>query len=990
MHCSSVYTIHPDQSFVDVLAATLWSEAEHDPMALASMRVLLPTRRACRALQDAFLRVSKGKPTLLPSLHPIGDLDEEELTFTALLGQPVQEESTLLPTLAPARRTLLLARLIWQFHQLEFGTAARMDMAVHLAEALLSFMDDVARYELSLDALAGLVPEELAKHWQITLNFLQIIVQQWPRILAEEGKSEPLERRNRLISLLAAHWQEKPPSYKIIAAGTTGSTPATASLLKVIAGMSHGRVILPGLDVDMPDAMWESVEETHPQYGMKQLLEFMEVERTHVLRMGDLETKDVNRHFWQEVLLPASHIDQWQKSHPLSDQTLATSFYVPAANVQEESITIAMMLREAIETPGKTAALITPNRALARRVSSVLKRFGIQIDDSAGKPHSHMVQGVLLRLVVEVAASKLAPAPLLALLKHPLVSLGLPTGECRYRARRLEEAILRGVRLSPGFAVLKGAVAERVRDHTLRAALYDLVERLEAALYPFMEAFAQDACDFEQLLMLHLGAAEQLSDGFVWENDEGSALAQSMQQLVEHAGVMGEVPPPSYPGLFTTLLAKNLYRPRYGMHPRLHILSPMEARLQQFDRVVLGGLNEGGWPQTMSIDPWMSRPMRTAFGLPLVERQIGLSAHDFFLQAVSAKELFLTRSEKEGGTPTVASRWLLRLDALLRAKGGDDAVNRWNTKGKFWLDYARGWDRPDSVSPLLPPAPTPPLAARPTLFYVTHIQTLMRDPYGVYAAQILRLKKLQPIDKEPDKAELGSLIHLAIERYVKECSLHASIAEREMLLQKTGKEAFASLLDRPAVEAFWWPRYLRIAKWVAEEDFNRSHAIKQVFAEVNGQWNLRVGERDFTLKARMDRVEIYSDGTLKIIDYKTGAIPKKGDMIKAIACQMPLEGMMAMAGGIEGVGTTKPSNMALEFWKLKGGNPAGEISDIAKMIDELSLVDLLERVREEVTSVLAAYEEESLPYLACPNPDNTPDYNDYEHLERLKEWGGEV
>ena len=141
---------------------------------------------------------------------------------------------------------------------------------------------------------------------------------------------------------------------------------------------------------------------------------------------------------------------------------------------------------------------------------------------------------------------------------------------------------------------------------------------------------------------------------------------------------------------------------------RVRILGPLEARLTESDRVVLGGLVEGTWPPESRTDAWLSRPMRLNLGLDLPERRIGLSAHDF-AQLLGARDVILTHAAKIAGTPTVPSRFIQRL-AAVAGERWPDALER----GETYLAWARELDRPEAIDrPAPQPAPKPPRAARP-------------------------------------------------------------------------------------------------------------------------------------------------------------------------------------------------------------------------------------------------------------------------------------
>lgn len=967
----AIFTLSPDRPFADVLAAELLARTDGDPEKLAEIRLLLPSRRAIRALQEAFLRASQGKPLLLPVMQAIGDVGEEELLLTSSPALDIP------PAVAPARRILLLADLVLTFQKSQFGPNTPFEQAIHLATELADFLDDMQRQELQTDHLPALVTGELAKHWELTVEFLQILIRHWPEILAEQGRIDPIDHRNRLLDWQAQAWQRHPPATPVIIAGTTGSMPATARLMQVVHGLPQGMVILPGLDTTMADADWQALDETHPQWGMAQLLAGFGLSREDVAEFAGTQMQSPRIGLLQAALRPALQTDQWQATRLPWEEALEGFVRLDCATTQQEATAIALILRDALETPGKTAAVITPNRELARRVASVLRRFHIEIDDSGGTPLSKVPGGVFLQLVGDAVLSQAAPVELLALLKHPFAQWGMAAGQARRLARLLEKKVLRGVRIAQG---LEGIVAVIRQDNHIKEQekLISFVERIAKILLPLTELLTKKEALLPDLLAAQVQVAEAIAcDGegrvLLWEREDGEALVAFLHEVVAGAQGLKPVQPRFYPSILRALLQGRAWRPRYGTHPRLHILSPQEARLQQFDRVVLAGLNEGGWPEAAQADPWMSRPMRRDFGLPSPEERIGLSAHDFYSLA-GAKNVFLTRAEKEGGAVSVPSRWLLRLEAMLGILGGEEAKRRWRAPGLLWCHWAAALDKADGAEPMPAPTPTPPAEARKKAVFVTKVEMLLGNPYGFYAEQILRLRKLDPIDMEPDAAEFGNQIHAIFERYL--LSGHKGL---EPLLA-IGREALQPLLLRPAIEALWWPRFEQIAQWFIEKEAELQPDILRSEAESER----RVAWEDFTLTSRMDRIDLLRDGSTRLIDYKTGkAFRNNSEMERGLKCQLLLGGAILMAAG---------ATLAdLQYWQVKGSKNASEIISLREFSEErmsLPLEDWVQDVFARVQEVLAYYAQADSAFLYCPVEEDAPGYNPYVHLARVQEWGG--
>lgn len=962
-----VFTIPPQFSFVDALARGIWERADKNPAKLAEMRILLPSRRVTRALRESFLRLTAGQPLILPKMQPLGEIDEEELAFYN------DEVLNLPPAIAPQRRLMLMARLIHQLHRTQYGEDARLEQAMHLARQLVALFDDMARAGCALETLNGIVPQDLAEHWQVTLDFLHLVQHEWQRILTAHGRMDPVLRRNAVLHLYADHLQKHPPATPIIAAGSTGSQPATAQLLAAIASLPEGMIVLPGFDPAMDSAVWDNMEETHPAFGMKHLLLRMKMLPAQVRFWEETKHTSHSRVQWlEESLRPAATTDAWRASTLDAYTALDGCMRIDAASTQEEATIIALLLRESLQNPAKTAALITPDRQLARKVASILQRFHVVIDDSAGMPLASTAGGIILQLIADVAQSGIAPAPLLALLKHPLALLCMETGWCRRQAHKLEKLVLRGVRMASGFAPIR-AVAEQKA-----AFLLPWLEKVEEALAPLVQQLQFPTASLHNLLSAHIAVAEKFvcdaaGNTTLWRGEAGEALARFLHDVRAHADTLPEIDTHAYAGIFGALLAGQSLRSHYGVHPRLHVLSPMEARQQQFDLVILAGLNEGTWPETASIDPWMSRPMRGSAGLPIPERQVGLSAHDFMMLA-SAPQVVMTRAEKENGTPSTPSRWLLRMDAVLGVVGGEVAVKHWRRDERKWRVWASALDKADSLQLIQAPAPCPPVLARPRQFSVTQIESLLRNPYAIYASKILALKKLEALDMEPSLADFGNIVHKAAEICFRK-PVHEQTLES---LLEAGKDAFADLLERPGIRAFWWPRFERIAAWLIEEHHRRMPSIHRLEVECSytTSWTRPAG--DFTLTAKMDRVEHLNAGGSYIIDYKTGTVPGKSEIQSGIACQMPLEGMI-----LQDQNNLQIADM--EYWALKG---KGEKEAITLLSSMGTTEALIQQAREGVTALIARYDDPVISYPHCPNPAFAPRYNDYEHLSRAREWGG--
>ena len=1034
-----VFTIPASTPFVPTLIDALAGgrlvpgfPASHDPLAFAGATLYLPTRRACRLVRDRFLEVVKSDAAILPRIVPIGDLDEDEIVFASAATSDAAEDLLALPDdVGGFERRMLLAELVRKWARSPVVRAAEgaplvansPAAALALADDLARLMDDLTTRQVSWERLDDLVPDQLDEYWQLTLRFLKIARDEWPKLLEERNKIEPVARRDLLIAAEATRLAARPDG-PVIAAGSTGSMPATAELIATIAKLPHGAVVLPGLDTDLDAPSWDLIQGRgdpldagriapavgHPQFAMAALLRRIGIAREEVAVLGTASPHGRER-LVSEALRPAAATDHWQANLSQPDfvvheaRALASLSVIEAANADEEALAIAVALREAAETKGKTAALITPDRALARRVLAALARWKVPVDDSGGDTLPATPAGVFARLVVDAAFGGFAPVPLLGLLKHPLLRLNAHLGAHTATIETLERAIYRGPRpragadgLQRAFATFRDELAKFRRrepsdlhrsdprvfltEHELDTAA-TFVAQLTAVLRP-LEQLAASPHPFAEIAARHRDAVAELSADragmqAAFAGPAGEALAAAFEEIaLDQTSAGFTIEAGDYADLFERTIADRTVR-RPGLPGvRVRIYGPLEARLQDIDRVVLGGLVEGTWPPETRADPWLSRPMRHALGLDLPERRISLSAHDF-AQALGAGEVILSYAAKIAGAPTVTSRFVQRLAAV----AGADRWNEARERGARYTQWARQLDQPPQIKRAPKPEPKPPRDARPVQLSVTEIEAWLRDPYTIYAKHILRLRELDPIDLPPGAADRGTIIHGAVGDFTRDFAAQLPDDPVSKLIEFGGKH-FATLEDYPEARAFWLPRFLRIARWFAAWDTERRKSIQMLHAEVYGTIEIPLGERTLKLSARADRIERHAGQRYVILDYKTGTVPTEKQVRIGMSPQLTLEAAILRAGGFPGI--DKGASVAeLAYVSLKGREPAGEYEPI-DFKDGGDAESHAARALEKLTTLAERFEDEQQPYRPLVMSMWKNRYGTYDHLARVKEW----
>jgi ATP-dependent helicase/nuclease subunit B len=986
-----LFTIAPDQPFLETLARAVLSgfPAEEakvpGPLDLARWTILLPTRRAVRALEDIFLRLAGRKGVLLPRIRPLGDIDEDLLA-------PLHPLDELAQPLSRPGQLLLLIDLIddWAAthpaSRLALEIAGAPHLAVGLAQSLAEFLDSLETEEIDASRLADLYGLEAARHREAILEFLAIVKQVYPQRLHAEQLIGPQARRSAILRREARRLAFTCTERPFIAAGSTGTIPATCELLKAIAGLRHGAVVLPGLDTTMDEQSWVSVGPTHPQHAMKQLLARLNASRSMVQSLGVSEQQP---RVWlaSELMRPAETADHWHEALKGQEPRRAAAMQgvelVSTRSIEEQAVVAALILRECLETPGRSACLVTPDRQLARRVKAELRRWNIDIADSAGEPLIRSGGAALLNLLLEALLQGFAAEPLAALLRHDMACFGLAAEDARRHSSLIELALLRTGTGAPEIGKLAHALrlvvsqADLKRSHLLLGSIStEQWEEAAAHCVRISEILAPLLHDPPASLAGHIDRLVQACEAMAGESfhtgegadllHEALGLLRTESRLLSGCSLMRAA------AIIRNCLQALPLRSA-GREPLpIRILGLLEARLIRADVMVLAGLNEGTWPGPAESGPWINRPMRDILAMRQPETQIGQTAHDF-VQAFANAEVKLLWSRRVGDSPATPSRWILRLLMMLGLSERDEAKfeNR-------WVSLARRLASSGTVSPVPMPRPRPSRVLRPKSLSVTRIETLIRDPYAIYARHVLGLEPVKPVTSAPDPARRGVMIHGAIGDFLGACPRHIP-DDALLMLESLGARHFAQIADYPGLMSFWWPRFRRAARWFVENEPTARRGVEQVIAECRGSVQLHIAGEPFTLTCRADRIDLLANGSARITDYKTGEVPTLPQVKIGLAPQLTLQAAILARGGFEMI--EKRAVAAIGYVHLTGGEPAGEDRPL-----DVDVMELAERHLAGLTRLLGAYANADQAYLPRAMMEREEDESDYDHLSRFREW----
>ena len=944
-----------------------------DPADLACIQIHVNSRRMQRRIMDL---LAEDSPRLLPRVDVITDIGAK-----AILPD-------LPPPASPLRRRLELTRLVERLIEKEPDLAPRA-AAFDLAESLAALMEEMHGEGIAPDALEALDVGDQSGHWQRSLRFL-LLVQRF--FAADAGPDSELRQRLATEHLIR-EWQQHPPEHPVLIAGSTGSRGTTRMLMEAVARLEHGFVVLPGFDFDLPPAVWERLDDglnsqDHPQYRFRALMRGLGLAPGEIAHWegSAAPPAPARNRLVSLALRPAPVTDAWMEEGPaLADlpEACAGLTLLEAPAPRQEALAIALKLRECAET-GRTAALITPDRTLTRRVTALLDRWGIEPDDSAGQPLALSPPGRFLRQVAALFGQKITAERLLALLKHPLAASGSEArGKHLMWSRELELHLRRHGPAFPDRASLVRWARESIKEH------HDGKDDGRLAWAEWLGSLLEGLDDRPSLPLAdhsrrHIALAEALAagnggegSGELWLKRAGEAARLAVDELRREAEHGGEMRPGEYAHLFDRIMRAAEVRDPLRPHPGIMIWGTIEARVQGADLMILAGLNEGIWPKSPAPDPWLNREMRRQAGLLLPDRQIGLSAHDF-QQATAGREVILSRSIRDDEAETVPSRWLNRLANLLNglpANGGRAALEEMRQRGRLMLALAKAFEKAPPMKKAGRPSPRPPVEARPKELPVTRIQTLIRDPYAIYAQYILRLHPLDPLHKSPDPALRGTLLHRVFERFIKERPRGKPpepLEEARARLLVIAEEVFAEGAPWPSARHLWLARLAGIADDFLRAERARLAESEPILTEKKG--GTTIHDLDFTLTARADRIDLDREGRALLYDYKSGKPPSTKQQ-QHFDKQLPLTAAIIERGGFEKLG---PREVRAACYLAIGS--AYEERPVP--LDDPPL----ERTWAEFKSLIAAYMRPEKGYTACRAIEGLRFVQPYQHLARFGEW----
>ena len=986
----AIYTVPFGQDFCDAAVAAVMDWVGSDIFALGDAVLLLPNNRAIKAITEAFIRKS-AHGLLLPRMAAIGDLNLDEALGPIIDPLDVPDEEPIYPAIDPLERLITLADLIGkQKHSKAIAISATE--SIRMARLLAATIDELNVEKITIRDFPTLHDDhDLAIHWQNAYGDLLSIWPKYLEVLKQKKLQDASNRRNQLLGRFANKISGGQIASRLFAVGISTSAPAITEVLRAIALQQNNAVILPSIDLSMPDGDWDKLlpdtaeddsqapsvrHETHPQFHLKLLLDRMGFQRSEISLLS-ASSKNMH-HSISDIFCVPEQSAAWMQL-PKMRKKMPNLRQMIAEDSAEEAIAIAILVRKALEVDGQRIAIVTPDRELALRVSTQLKRWGIDANDSAGSALLKTANGTLLKAVIFAIAQGFAPNRLLAILQHPLVHTGEERLAWLKKVRQLD-LVLRGPILGHGLAAIGMhidiAIAdERRKNPEKLIALKIWWSEVATQLTPLEQAAENGLAS---LLPLVINILSALTNDQIWIGANGRQLTGVLESICNtNISALSNQPSSSLPSLLDALFEGQVTRPAYGGHPRVAIYGLLEARLQQADTIICAGLNEGSWPQLAQPDPWLAPHLRRQLNLSGMDRNIGLAAHDL-ATFIGANEVIISRAKRDRDGPTVTSRFLLRLQAYLGEALNEEAVA---------LDFARRIDEGQPALLAERPAPMPSLEQRDIKLSVTDFDKLKSDPYAIYARKILSLEPLDAIDAEPSSAWRGTVIHDILEQWSKQdnCDPHKLVPRAEAYLSNP---AF-----HPLLSTLWQPRIIKALQWVADETdkLRQEYGRKPALTEAKANMKLA----GVLISGRVDRIDRIADNEFAIIDYKSGSPPRKKQILNGFALQLGLMGLMLRDGHFKNANGNVISGDAksFEYWTMQKRSGTSQFGNVIKAtVDKpkdhnLLTNDFVEFALAQAVMAIDRWITGNEAFTARLHPEY-PNYQDFDHLMRLAEWDG--
>ncbi len=942
---ADIFNISSNYNFFESFAA--WLETSFGA-GVSEVKILLPNRRSCREFSE-FLTKKYPHWSKMPKIKAIADISHHDFldSFARLEVQSIVDEISKIKPLGSFDYLFFLSQEIVKTQV--FGENISFSHALNIASQLKNLFDDIERQEIDMEKIHEIDDSDLAQHRQFTLDFLKKFYVRVKNSILKDNVFSKVAYQNLIINYFAATIDSQGLKSPLVVAGSTGSVNFSKKLIKSIAADKNGHVVLYGLNQEV-----ERVEkEVHPQFILSELLKFIEVEKSAVVEIAEEKFKicdELRVDLLLTSMLPSEETHAWQrleKNLKVTEDLEKNFSYVQAKNEIEEARIIAAAASQA-SLVNKRVAIIANDHKFVELLKAELRKFLVKYNDARSLNLSSSKLVGLILLLFELLENDFESATLLAVLKHPFsIYLDEKT------LVDFEVKVLREQRSGDGLVALKEKI-KFAQDEEMKNFFASFLENIEplknlygnVELSKYFLAITQvienfSAKTWQELIELE-PAAEELGEFFKKLQNAGEFVVDVKESS----------------RFFQSLFAQISYFEHSDSLASIQIMSTIEARLLNFDLMIVSSLNQGDFPQ-IEGENWLGRKIRSDLGIDLSAKKYGQNAYDF-CNYLSNESVILTRCHVKGGALAIASPFILRLEILCKklAIKLDDGKKYFDLLEK--LDFVEASKIKVKAQEL---SPKPPLEYRPKKLSITEIPKLLSDPYQIYAKRILQLRELNRIDYEPEFREFGTFVHKALEDYIKN-------SQEEFFMQKA-ENIFAKFFISNEAKLIWWPKFENIFQNFIVE--NKGLQSSKDCVEVS----IKMFVKDVLISGKIDRVSFFGD-EVEIFDYKTGQIPSTKDVACGLQPQLTIYALMLILGSIENLKNISPEKIkSLSYWKLSA-TAESEVKKVFKDHEEIKIVIAAAKIGLE--KLIEHFNDSNNGYASDLEPQRK---HEYSHLARI-------
>lgn len=845
-----LYTNHAGTDILKDCAIKVANFCNHDINKLRDVTILLPTRRAIRIFEEMLLEEFKQDTIFLPRLMPVGDVEISD-----------SDEEEIIPPLKPIagiERILSIIPFIEKHDEQQKSYDARWRQA----KEILKLIDLLQTEGLTPDALKQLdIKMDMAEHWQKSGGLFVNMANDWLAHLLETNRINKAAARIVHIERLTQQYRDKPPEKPVWFIGSTGSILAVRDLMRAILAMPQGLVLLPGLDKEMPDDAWRDIPPAHPQAILKNTIEFLGFDdRRHIQYFTSRPSGNANT--------LADYLSNALSPHPKTIQKATDNItLVMANNRQEELNTIAhICLEQKQKEPNSKIVIVSNDARMPIKLGGLLNPYGLKIDASMGQKLSDTATGVLVNHVLKLFDHRQSNSilTLWTLLKNTNFLPEWRDGRAKTMTH-IEDTLLRDPLTTPQhytdvLSMFPNDIKEKISNYNNEyKSLYSMPEWANIVRDTLTDLIYSKSGHSKKIMTQITDALEQISS---IQHHKKMSYSDFAPIIIDH--------------LNNIAIREN---PSKDIRNTIYLLGTLEARLIQSDLTIMANLNEGIWPDAPAPNPYLSRGMRHAVGLPDSERHATLSGHDFW-QAFLSGDIIMTSSKRDGDTPALPSRWLLRLESVTPRAEWHAMIQR----GQQRVDDCHARHFCNEITPAKPPNPIATIKDAPQSLYVTHVETWRHDPYSFWAKHITNLRKPRDFLSGITAATRGSVWHEIMENFVTNFDPNSNKDTQNTCFDK-------AVID--TLRAKQVPDHM-IRLWQSRLSGQRESiiAIENERRSISKPWKLEEkfegSINNITVKAKADRVDITNGRALLLADYKTGVMPTKTNIYTGYACQLSL------------------------------------------------------------------------------------------------------